>query len=243
MPGHRFVSTFENRRQRYDTHHGYGYMPQNIYIGKRELGRVKPTLYFRDVGSHTTAPHYLAIDSQGQAHLAVADVNISQDNRLDLYCVIGDPLNGKWTAAWLIDRRGFTSWSHPWNGAWGDNVHLLWDWCDVSVHKKAPGMGAFHVEWTPNGFGRKTRILKTPVGAFDTAIDPQSGLLVIVVARDAGGVYALSRSADGKWTRPNLLVPKLSGLDGVSIEATKNGSFIVRAGSEGTKEWLLRPGL
>jgi hypothetical protein len=241
VPGHGFVSNFENRRQWYENHLGYGYMPKDIYIGKREAGRIKPALFFRDVGSHTTAPHYRTIDNRGMAHLAIADVNISQDNRLDLYWVIGDPNSGKWNSAWLIDRRGFTSWSHPWSAAWGDKVHLLWDWCDVSIHKNAPGMGAFHVEWSPNGFGRKTRIFTTPVGAFDAAVDPQSGLLVIVVARDAGGVYVLSRSADGKWTRPSGLAAKLSGLDGVSIEATDSDAFIIRAGGEDTKEWLLRP--
>jgi hypothetical protein len=241
VPGHGFVSNFENRRQWYADHLGYRYMPEDIYIGKREAGRIKPTLFFRDVGSHTTAPHYLAIDNRGMAHLAVADVNISQNNRLDLYWVTGDPNTGKWNAAWLIDRRGFTSWSHPWSAPWKDKVHLVWDWCDVSIHKNAPGMGAFHVEWSANGFGRKTRIFTSPVGEFDASLDPQSGLLVVVIAKDTGGLYALSRSADGKWTRPSLLFPKLSGLDGVSIEATKNGAFIIRAGEEDTKEWLLLP--
>jgi len=66
--------------------------------------------------------------------------------------------------------------------------------------------------------------------------------LVILLATDGGGVYVLSRSAEGKWTRARLLVSKFSGLDGISIEATRNGEFIVRAGSEDTKEWLLRPG-
>ncbi|HEV7745996.1 MAG TPA: hypothetical protein VGO56_13435 [Pyrinomonadaceae bacterium] len=89
-PDPRFTSTFESRRQWYENHLGYGYMPANVYIGKREAGRIKPTLFFRDVGSHDTAPHSLAIDNRGMAHLAVADVNISQDNRLDLYWAIGD---------------------------------------------------------------------------------------------------------------------------------------------------------
>jgi hypothetical protein len=102
-------------------------------------------------------------------------------------------------------------------------------------------MGAYHVEWSPAGFGRKTRIFMSPVGEMDAAIDPESGLLVIVVVRDAGGLYVLSRSADGKWTRPSLVAPKFSGLDGVSIEPAGHGAFIVRAGSEDTKEWLLRP--
>ncbi|HVS80946.1 MAG TPA: hypothetical protein VHE60_04370 [Pyrinomonadaceae bacterium] len=248
VPGHGFVSNFENRRQWYENHLGYGYMPQDVYIGKREAGRIRPTLFFRDVGSHTTAPHYLAIDNQGRIHLAVADVNISQDNRLDLYWVIGDPKTGKWNAAWLIDRRGFTSWSHPWSAAWSNKVQLIWDWCDVSINKRAPGMGAFHVEWTANGFGRKTRIFSEPVRQLDAAVDQASGLLVIVLARDAGGVYVLSRSADGKWTRPSLLHPSLRGGANVSIEAAGSGTFIIKAGSDSliggvddSKQWLLRP--
>lgn len=248
VPGHGFVSNFENRRQRYENHLGYGYMPQDVYIGKREAGRIRPTLFFRDVGSHTTAPHYLAIDNQGRVHLAVADVNVSQDNRLDLYWVIGDPKTGKWNSAWLVDRRGFTSWSHPWSAAWSDKVHLIWDWCDVSIHKRAPGMGAFHVEWTANGFGRKTRILSEPVRQLDAAVDQASGLLVIILARDAGGVYVLSRSAEGKWTRPGLLHPSLRGGANVSIEADGSGDFIIKAGSDSliggvddSKQWLLRP--
>ena len=248
VPGHGFVSTFENRRQYYDPHHGYGYMPQNVYIGKSEGGMIRPTLFFRDVGSHTTAPHTLAMDSYGMAHLAVSDVNISQGNRLDLYWAIGDPKTGKWNSAWLIDRRGFTSWSHPWSAAWSDKVHLIWDWCDVSIHKRAPGMGAFHVEWTPKGFSRKTRVFSEPVKQLNAAVDQASGLLVIVLARDAGGVYVLSRSAEGKWTRPQLLHPSLRGSANVSIEAAGSRGFIIKAGSDSLigdvddfKQWLLRP--
>lgn len=247
VPGHGFVSTFENRRQYYDTHHGYGYMPQDVFIGRREAGRIKPTLFFRDVGSHTTAPHSLAIDSQGLAHLAVADVNISQGNQLDLYWVIGDPRTGKWKAAWLIDRRGFTSWSHPWSAAWSNKVHVIWDWCDVSINKQAPGMGAFHVEWAATGFGRKTRVFDSPVSELDAAIDQKSGLLVIVLVKDSGGVYALSRSANGKWTRPGLLHPSLNGQFDVSITAVGNGNFVIRTdsgmgmSSDNLREWLLRP--
>jgi len=247
-PGHGFVSTFKNRRQWYENHLGYGYMPQDVYVGKREGGLIKATLFFRDVGSHDTAPHALAIDSRGMIHLAVADVNISQDNRLDMYSVIGDPKTGKWISAWLIDRRGFTSSSQPWSAAWHDKVHLLWDWSDVSIHKNAPGMGAYHVEWSPNGFGRKTRIFTSPVGEMDAAVDQESGLLIIVLAKDHGGVYVLSRSADGIWTRPSLLHPTLTGHNDVSIAAVGNGAFVIRTDSSWiggdsaqTKEWLLRP--
>jgi len=247
-PDHGFVSTFENRRQWYENHLGYGYMPPNIYIGKRENGLIRPTLFFRDAGSHDTAPHALAIDSRGMVHLSVADVNISQGNRLDLYWTIGDPKTGKWISAWLIDRRGFTSSSQPWSAAWRDKVHLLWDWCDVSIHKNAPGMGAYHVEWSPNGFGRKTRIFTSPVGELDAAVDQESGLLIIVLAKDHGGVYVLSRSADGIWTRPSLLHPTLTGHSDVSIAAVGNRAFVIRTDSSWiggdsaqTKEWLLRP--
>jgi hypothetical protein len=247
-PDTRFVSTFQNRRQWYENHLGYGYLPANVYVGKREAGRIKPTLFFRDVGSHTTAPHSLAIDNRGMVHLAVADVNISQNNRLDLYWAIGDPNTGKWNAAWLVDRRGFTSWSYPWSAAWGDKVQLLWNWCDVSYYKDAPGMGVYHVEWSPKGFGSKTRIFPGPVRELDAAIEPQSGLLVIVLAKDRGGVYVLSRSAEGRWTRPSVLHRSLTGFVDVSITAAANGAFVIRSNSDmmsersdSTNEWLLRP--
>lgn len=215
-------------------------LPQDVFIGMREGGRVKPTLFFRDVGSHDTAPHYLAIDSQGRVHLTIADVNIFQDNRLDLYWMIGNPVSGKWTAAWLIDRRGFTSWSHPWSAAWGDKVHLLWTWCDVSINKRAPGMGAFHVEWSPAGFGRKMRVIPGVVTEWDAAIDPQTGRILIAFSKD-DRVYVLSRSEQGGWTRAARLHPRLRKELDVSVEAAEGGAFIIRTGTANTREWVLRP--
>ena len=71
---------------------------------------------------------------------------------------------------------------------------------------------------------------------------------MIVLARDAGGVYVLSRSAEGKWTRPSLLHPGLRGGANVSIEAAGSGGFIIKTGSDSliggvddSKQWLLRP--
>lgn len=82
----------------------------------------------------------------------------------------------------------------------------------------------------------------------EAAVDPESGLLVIVLAKDAGGVYVMSRSADGKWMRPSLLHPTLTGHNDVSITALVSDAFIIRTDSSWvggdsakTKEWLLRP--
>lgn len=244
IPGRYPISTPANTRQRYGTHYGYGYNPQDVFIGQRQAGLLNPVLFFRDVGSHTTAPHYIAIDSRRQVHLAVADVNIFQNNRLDLYWTIGDPASGKWTEAWLIDRRGFTSWSHPWMAASGDKVHLLWTWCDLSVHKDAPGMGMFHVEWGNGKFNRKVRIVADPVKQFDAAIDPQSGRLLIVFSKDDDyeHVYVISRSLDGAWTRPaQLPIPIAKGDTDASVSAASGGAFIIRIGSTNTKEWVLNP--
>ncbi len=143
-PYNGFVSTPDNTRQNYSGYLGYAFDPSDVFIGKRENGRLKTTLFFRDVGSYTTSPHHLAIDSSFNAHLVVADVNIDDDNDLDLYWVIGSPLTGKWTSAWLIDKRGFTSSCNPWNGAWGDKVHVLWD-LDTGENQD-PAMGLYHVE-------------------------------------------------------------------------------------------------
>ena len=244
VPGHHPISTPANTRQRYGTHYGYGYNPQDAFIGQRQAGWLNPVLFFRDVGSHTTAPHYIAIDSRRQVHLAVADVNIFQNNRLDLYWAIGDPASGKWTEAWLIDRRGFTSWSLPWMGASGDKVHLLWTWCDASVHTDAPGMGIFHVEWSNGGFSRKLRVVSGVVKQFDAAIDPRSGRLLIVFSKDDDyeHVYVISRSSDGRWTRPAQLPIGIAKNDtDASVSATSGGAFIIRIGSMNTTEWMLNP--
>jgi hypothetical protein len=235
-----FVSTPDNTRQLYGTHHGYAFSPKDVFVGRREGERLKPVLFFRDVGSHTTAPHHMAVDDRGQVHLAVADVNIFQDNRLDLYWVVGDPASGKWTAAWLIDRRGFTSWSHPWSAAWGDKVHLLWTWCDVSVNKRAPGMGVFHLEWGPGGFGRKVRVASGAVSEWGAAVDPQTGRLLIAFSKD-DGVYVTSRPEGGSWTRAARLHARLRKSREVSVEPAAGGAFVVRTGEANTREWLLSP--
>ena len=105
-------STPDNTRQIYGTHYGYAYTPEDVYIGKRVAGRLQTALFFPDVGSHDTAPHHLAIDNNGMVHLIVADVNIYQDNRLDLYWVIGDPATGKWNCAEVSTQQtfGFGKW-------------------------------------------------------------------------------------------------------------------------------------
>ena len=108
-------------------------------------------------------------------------------------------------------------------------------------------MGAFHVEWAAGGFGRKMRVFAGPVEELDAAVDQQSGLLVIVLAVDACGVYVVSRSADGKWTRPTLLHPSLRGRYDVSIGTAGSGAFVIRTDSgmgmdsDKAREWLLRP--
>jgi hypothetical protein len=235
-----FASTAENTRQFYGTHHGYGYNPQDVYIGKRLGARIKPALFFRDVGSHDTAPYHFAIDNKGMVHLIVADVNIFQRNRLDLYWVRGDLSSGKWTAAWLVDRRGFTSWSHPWSAAWADKVHGLWNWCDESVHKNAPGMGIIYLQWGPNGFGRKVRVVKGIPQSWDAAVDPQSGRLLLVYS-NANGVFTTYRPETGTWRRPTVLKAGLRTTDAVSVSSGGDGTFIIRTGSEDTREWVVRP--
>src|SRR5215203_599048 len=57
-----FESTPANTRQNYGTHHGYSFSPLDVFIGRNEAGKLSTKLFFRDVGSHTTAPHHMAID-------------------------------------------------------------------------------------------------------------------------------------------------------------------------------------
>ena len=231
-------STAENTRQMYGTHYGYGYTPSDVYIGKRVGGRLKTDLFFPDVGSHETAPHALAIDNKGMVHLIVADVNIFQDNQLDLYWVIGDPRTGKWTAASLVDRRGFTSSSHPWSGASGNKVNLLWSWEKQGL-EGSPDDGVFHLEWQGGSFGQKVRVLKGRISNWDAAVDSQSGSLLVVYSDDKG-VYITSRPEGGTWTMPARLDKSLTKPNYVSATSANNGTFIIRTTYQDTREWVVR---
>ena len=242
LPGVESSSSNQNTLQHYDTHFGYGYNPSDVFIGKREGGKIRTSLFFRDVGSHDTAPYFFTIDSSGLVHLIVSDVNISDNNELNVYSVIGDPKSGKWTNAVMLDRRGFTSWSRPWSGVSGESVHLLWDWGDATYDKKNPNMGLFYVNWTSTGYGRKVRVIKGLIESYAAAADPKTGLL-FVAASVGNKVYVAARTRDGKWSRPVELRPlkPTPYRSDVSVEAAKRGGgFIVRMSAEDPVERLVR---
>jgi hypothetical protein len=232
LPGHGFDSTRTNRR------HLSGIGARNIYIGKRLTGKLQPSLFFRDAGSH--GPCYdFALASKDRCHLAIADVDMGQFNRFKLYWLVGDLKAGKWTEAWLVDRLDqFTSWAHPRSAAWKDKVHLIWNWADGSTGDKAQHTGIYHVQWNPAGFGRKLRVFKGEATSFDMAVDPDSGQL-LVVFNTGKGAFVTSKPAQGTWTRPARLHPMLTDDYSVSVQAGGKGCFIVRTKYVQTREWLL----
>ncbi len=89
-------------------------------------------------------------------------------------------------------------------------------------------MRTFHVEWTASGSGRKTRIFAGPIRQFDAAVDPASGLLVILVARDASGVYVLP-ARPKRNGRDQFSHPTLRGSANVAIEEAGSGDFAIKA--------------
>lgn len=230
-------SSNQNTAQAYETHLGYGYNPPDVFIGSRERGRIRTTLFFRDVGSHDTAPHYISLDSEGKVHLIVSDVNISDNNELNVYSAKGDPRTGKWLEAWLIDRRGFTSWSRPWNGRWQRSIHSLWSWGDASFRLEDPTMGLFYVENTPSGFGRKIRVFGGLVENYDASIDKKTGDLLVSAALE-DGVFVALRNSRGVWSKPTLLDKSLDRRYDVSVSAL-GGSFVIRTSKPGAGEFVL----
>ena len=240
-PGLGESSSNMNPRQQYEPHYGYGFNPADVFIGRREGGRIKTSLFFRDVGSHETAPHYIAVDDQGNIHLIISDVNISDDNQLNVYSVIGNPKTGKWLEAWLLDKRGFTSWSHPWSGSWGDTVHYMWDWGDASFDKENPNMGLFYVDRKRDAFGRKVRVIAGLVQSHSTVVDAKTGRLFVVAANE-DGVFVVARDAKGNWAKPVRLDPMLDKQYDVSVSAV-GGSFVIRMRAAGGLEWFLTPGV
>jgi hypothetical protein len=234
-----FVSTPNNTRQAYGTHLGYAYSPNDVFIGRRDGSTLKTTLFFRDVGSHTTAPHHLAIDDFGDAHLVVADVNIYDGNRLDLYWLTGSLTTGEWKSAWRIDHRGFTSSSHPWNGAWRDRVHLLWHW--DTGETEDPAMGLYHVEKTATGFGKKTKIASGRTLGWSAALNPDNGELIVVVPTDQG-VLLFSKQNDKPWSRPTPFPATFKNRPDSSLEIAPDGRFRLKLGfRDNFRQWLLTP--
>jgi hypothetical protein len=234
-----FVSTPENTRQEYELHHGYRYSPLDIFVGKREEGRLLTKLFFRDVGSHTTAPHFMTIDGSGDLHLVIADVNISENNNLDLYWVVGSPASGKWSDAWLLDHRGFTSEAEVWNGASRDKVHVIWSW--DSGEEKSPGIGLFHVEKTDSGFSRKVRIVPRNVSHWSAAIDPTSGRILLAFSTQ-DGILMMSKKEDGVWTQPASIGQPGLRESHLQLEPGTNGNFVLKVNNYTTiSTWLIHP--
>jgi hypothetical protein len=234
-----FQSDPSNTRQEYGTHHGYSYYPADIFIGKRMSGRLVSSLFFRDVGSHTHRNHYLTFDNAGEAHLIVADVNISEDNHLDLFWVVGSPLLGKWKSAYLIEQRGFTSSTEVWNGGWNDTIHLLWSW--DSGEKQSPDIGLYHIEKTAKGFSKKQRIATGRIQNLTAAIDPQNGRLVAAFNID-GKPFGITSLEKGKWSQPT---PIRDGgfeyADMVLEPATEKGFPFTVNENYGRRKWFLIP--
>jgi hypothetical protein len=241
LPGPGGDSTNQNPRQMYATHLGYGFNPADVFIGKFQNNKIKTALFFRDIGSHETAPFHFTIDSKGNVHLIVADVNISANNELNVFSLTGDPRTGKWTDAVLLDRRGFTSSSHPWSATSGETIHLMWNWGDATYDVMNPGMGLFYIDWANGKYGQKLRVISGLIETYSAAVDSKTGKL-LVVARVGEIVYVTLRAADGTWRKAIELSPKIASLlYDLSVHAAGDGSFIVRGSGSGRLEWVLRP--
>ena len=237
--GHGFKSTPENRRHSYG---GGAYHPQDVFIGKRIDGQLKPVLFFRDIGSHTTAPTLSPWRAKDVATSWLPTWMFGQNNRFKLYWLVGNLATRRWTEAWLVDyRKRFTSWAHPWSAAWKEHVHLIWNWDGGASADKDGESGVYHVEWTPAGFGRKTCISRGNAGYVDVAVDPVSGRLVLVFSTD-DGVFVASKPTDGVWTRPTRLHADLTKQERLLIQAVENGKFVIRTHHRMTREWLLTIG-
>jgi hypothetical protein len=236
-PNPEVAAMAQRQRHRYG---GATFFPRDIFIGRRKGGKLEPELVFPDVGSHDTAPHYFANDNRGACHLIVADVDSYQNNRLHLYWCVGNLQKGKWTEAWMIDKRGRTMQSHPWCGSAGKNVQAVWNWwySPNGVVDKASGL--FHVERTPDGFGRKLRIQQGEITDWAAALDPDSGELLVAFSQKQG-VYVMSRSKIGKWTGPSRLHRDLRSNLNVSVEPLKLHTFVIRTGPDkgDCREWVL----
>jgi hypothetical protein len=244
-PGRAPDSSGEHVRHCYDGSGHWRFHPKDVFIGKRTPGGLEPALVFPDVGSHDMDAHAMAVDRTGACHLVVADVEIFQSNRFHLYWVVGDMATGKWTRAWLVDRRGFTQSAAPWCAAWGDTVQLLLAWDTFTERQPTGRSGVYHLEWRPSGFGPKVQVLHGNVtdeaNNWGAALDAATGRLLLVASRDDGIVVA-ARPAGGEWSRPTRLADTWRGSPNLFVEAPGDGTFTIRAAWDGAaKEYVIKP--
>jgi hypothetical protein len=86
--------------------------------------------------------------------------------------------------------------------------------------------------------GHKVRITDAVPLAWDAAIDPRSGRILVVYSIKKG-LYVTSRPECGSWSRPALLKAVDYSM-AVSVISAADGSFVVNSGKENTREWVVR---
>lgn len=222
------IGATERWMRRHVHPHNEHYWPSDVFIGPLTETKLHPILVFRDVGSHITAPHQLAIDSRGKCHLMIADVFVMENNRLKLYWVIGDFEKKVWEDATLIEcERSFTGSAHVDSVRLGDSIHLIWNWQPL----KGPGRLSY-LKWTPAGFGRKT-VVTRQVGDYSSmCVDPEHGLILLAYSKTDGVFFSL-RTEEQSWTRPKLLHEDINADFAFSVEAIGKKTFAFRVKQAG----------
>lgn len=239
-PDHGFNSDVKTRRHRY----GEGaYHPYDIFLGKKQGDMLKPTLQFRDVGSHANQAPAFAVDARGRCHLLVPDVDMGQKNRFKLLWVIGDLNTGKWTEACLIEhRRLFTSSAAAQVVTAGEKTEAFWSW---GGRDNPSEEGVFTVPLGAEGFGRKKRIFALPcdfIERFSAAVQPGTGTALVGVDSYHGkSQFALvARDGAGRWHAPKVVDLGLTFVGAFEVQCGPDDTFVLRMTTEETHEWVVK---
>lgn len=232
IPDPAFVSTQENRRLSYPIN----FFPMNIYIGKRTDGKLKPLLFFRDIGQHNDRPHSMTLDKDGKCHLSVAEVYVIKGNRFKLYWLIGNLDTKKWEETFLIVQNDvFTGIAHSELASWRDTVHLVWN-----MNSKSPTSGIYYLDRKDKHFGKKVRIFPGQVNTFEMALDQDTGRILIAIPTENDGVMILSRSADGLWSKPRSLMEEFKEDVDLSLHASGQNTFILRTLGKNDRQFVIK---
>ena len=116
-----------------------------------------------------------------------------------------------------------------------DDVHLVWN-----MNSKDADAGIYHLVRTKGAFGRKTRIFTGHARAFQIALDPSSGIVIVAITTELDGVQLLFRNRQSGWTRPISLSAKVTDVD-ISLQVGNDGGFLVRtSGAMGEHQFAIR---
>lgn len=235
-----FEKKFGTKRRDYGSFLGRQFQSMCIYIRARTQVSDLTALYFPDCGTQTTAPHAFVLDQNGDAHLAICDVDGTNENAFTLYWLRGNISEACWKSVAIVDyRANFTRESKSKLVKTSRGVLLFWSWSEGGANTAESGV--YCLAWNENGFGIKQRLVAGTVEHWDVASDESSGEVLFAYSRD--GFHARKRGRNDGWFQEFQLLGSEATTLPLSVHSSVDG-FVVKVGtSDDTAkfDWKIEP--